>query len=138
MVRHCSTVVCTANIPHLLYIEPRDEYSNICSFNLNDDPTKVSHLFHVFNVPLIVPYIVQNYTVDISQLGTSSQDSNMDIIEDNFTTTLDYDWQSQRVSIQLKFLNEGCYHATIKYNNTELHNGDFDIIVLNSTVHKKN
>ncbi|XP_049826095.1 apoptosis-resistant E3 ubiquitin protein ligase 1 isoform X3 [Aethina tumida] len=113
VVRHCSTVVCTANIPHLLYIEPRDEYSNICIFNLNDDPTK-------------------NYTVDISQLGTSSQDSNLDIIEDNFTTTLDYDWQSQRVSIQLKFLNEGCYHATIKYNNTELHNGDFDIIVLNS------
>lgn len=42
VVRHCSTVVCTANVAHLLYIEPRDEYSNICCFNSTDDPTEVN------------------------------------------------------------------------------------------------
>ncbi|KAJ8964885.1 hypothetical protein NQ314_004549, partial [Rhamnusium bicolor] len=54
------------------------------------------------------------------------------IEEENFNTNLDYDWESQRVSVQLKFVREGCYHATIYYHGTELHNGDFDIIVLNS------
>lgn len=56
----------------------------------------------------------------------------MDTDDNNFTTALDYDWQSQRVNLQLKFLYEGCYHTTIKYKGIELHNGDFDIIVLNS------
>lgn len=66
------------------------------------------------------------------QLGSCSQASNLEIEEENFTVILDYDWQSQRVMVQLKFIYEGCYHATIKYKGTELHNGDFDIIVLNS------
>lgn len=66
------------------------------------------------------------------QLGNSSHASNLEIEEENFTLVLDYDWLSQRVMVQLKFIFEGCYHATIKYKGTELHNGDFDIIVLNS------
>lgn len=75
---------------------------------------------------------MQGYSVNITQLGTNSQESNLDIDAENFTTSLDYDWESQRVSVQLKFVREGCYHATIFYDGTELHNGDFDIIVLNS------
>lgn len=74
------------------------------------------------------------------QLGGGSESSNLEIEEETFTVMLDYDWQSQRVMVQLKFIDEGCYHATIKYKGTELHNGDFDIIVLNSVdstlVHK--
>lgn len=42
VVRHCSTVVCTANVAHLLYIEPRDEYSNVCRYSSSDNPTEVS------------------------------------------------------------------------------------------------
>ncbi|CAH1098639.1 unnamed protein product [Psylliodes chrysocephalus] len=121
VVRHCSTIVCTANVAHLLYIEPRDEYSNICRYASGDNPT-------------------EGYTVDIVQLGSQSHDSELDIDKENFTTCLDYDWETQRVSVQLKFVREGCYHATIYYHGTELHNGDFDIIVLNSVdstlVHK--
>ncbi|XP_074038051.1 apoptosis-resistant E3 ubiquitin protein ligase 1 isoform X1 [Leptinotarsa decemlineata] len=113
VLRHCSTVVCTANVAHLLYVEPRDEYSNVCRYNAGDDP-------------------IEGYVVNISQLGTNSQESNLDNDRDDFTTNLDYDWESQRVSVQLKFVQEGCYHATIYYRGTELHNGDFDIIVLNS------
>lgn len=70
------------------------------------------------------------------QLGSCSQASNLEIEEENFTVVLDYDWQTQRVMVQLKFIYEGCYHATIKYKGTELHNGDFDIIVLNSKLNK--
>lgn len=51
---------------------------------------------------------------------------------DGYSTSLDYDWQTQKLNIQLKFIYEGCYHATIKYQGIVLHNGDFDIIVLNS------
>lgn len=38
-VRHSSTVVCTADIPHVLSIEPRDEFNNICMFQPGDNPT---------------------------------------------------------------------------------------------------
>ncbi|XP_017771527.1 PREDICTED: apoptosis-resistant E3 ubiquitin protein ligase 1 isoform X2 [Nicrophorus vespilloides] len=114
VLRHCSTVVCTASVAHLLYIEPRDEYNNVCTFTPSDDPTR-------------------GYTVTLTQLGGKSQSCNPDVTEEKrYTVSLDYDWQNQRISIQLKFLYEGCFHATIKYNGTELHNGDFDIIVLNS------
>ncbi|XP_066257066.1 apoptosis-resistant E3 ubiquitin protein ligase 1-like [Euwallacea similis] len=112
VIRHCSTVVCTASVAHLLFIEPRDEYGNICKYDSDRTPT-------------------EGYLVQITPLGTSSQNSIMDC-EDNYSVTLDYDWNTNRVSVQLKFAKEGCYHATIKYNGTELHNGDFDIIVLNS------
>lgn len=44
VIRHCSTVVCTANVAHLLYIEPRDEYSNICYYTTNENPTVVSEI----------------------------------------------------------------------------------------------
>lgn len=77
-------------------------------------------------------WFLQGYTVTIHQLGTQSQASNLDIDEENYTVSLDYDCQAQRITVQLKFIYEGCYHATIKYKDTELHNGDFDIIVLNS------
>lgn len=41
VLRHCSTVVCTASVSHILYVEPRDEYSNVCSYKPGEDPTKV-------------------------------------------------------------------------------------------------
>lgn len=69
--------------------------------------------------------------MQIVALGSCSQE-NILKIEEKYTISLDYDWGTNRVSVQLKFVKEGCYHATIKYKGTELHNGDFDIIVLNS------
>lgn len=76
----------------------------------------------------------KGYTVSIRQMGSQSRASDLDNEENNYSISFDYDWQNKKVTVQLKFLYEGCYHATIKYNDTELHNGDFDIIVLNSTV----
>ncbi|KAK9755013.1 hypothetical protein QE152_g802 [Popillia japonica] len=61
-----------------------------------------------------------------------SQESNSDIIEENYSVALDYDWQTRRITVQLQFLYEGGYHAKMRYQGTELNNGDFDIIVLNS------
>lgn len=42
VLRYCSTVVCTANVGHVIFVEPRDEYSNVCNFAPNGDPTKAS------------------------------------------------------------------------------------------------
>lgn len=39
-VRQSSTVVCTAGIAHLMTIEPRDEYDNLCIFGPGDQPTE--------------------------------------------------------------------------------------------------
>jgi len=66
-------------------------------------------------------------------LGTGSSENILDC-EENYSVSLDYDWNTSRVTVQLKFVKEGCYHATIKYKGAELHNGDFDIIVLNSNL----
>ncbi|VEN39898.1 unnamed protein product [Callosobruchus maculatus] len=115
VLRHCSTVVCTANIAQVVYVEPRDEYGNVCRFEAKDNP-------------------VEGYAINIAQLGLKSPELPLDATGDgeNCSTNLEYDWESQRVMVQLKFVQEGCYHATIFYRGTELHNGDFDIIVLNS------
>ncbi|KAL1505257.1 hypothetical protein ABEB36_004860 [Hypothenemus hampei] len=112
VIRYCSTVVCTANVAHMLYIEPRDEYGNVCKYKADDSPT-------------------EGYSVQITSLGTASQENILNL-EEKYSLVLDYDWGMSRVTVQLKFIKEGCYHATIKYKGTELHNGDFDIIVLNS------
>ena len=48
-VRHSSTVICTAELPHTLSIGPRDEFNNLCHFRGDDDP-------------------VAGYTVHISQV----------------------------------------------------------------------
>lgn len=45
VLRHCSTVVCTANVAHVLYIEPRDEYSNVCTYRSGEDPLEVCYCF---------------------------------------------------------------------------------------------
>lgn len=44
VLRHCSTVVCTASVAHVLYVEPRDEYSNVCTYRSGEDPLEVSEL----------------------------------------------------------------------------------------------
>lgn len=56
----------------------------------------------------------------------------MEIEQQNFETNIDYDWESQRVSVHLIFHCEGCYQATICYDGMVLLNGYLDIIVLNS------
>lgn len=43
---------------------------------------------------------------------------------------LDYEEASHRVNLQMQFSSEGCFHAAVSYRGIELHNGDFDIIVL--------
>ncbi|KAF4518827.1 hypothetical protein B566_EDAN008156 [Ephemera danica] len=102
-VRHSSTVVCTADIPHILSIEPRDEFNNICMFQPGDDPTL-------------------GYSVSISEIGLSENMSR--------SVRLEYDSASQRISLQVLFPAEGCYHASVAYRGVVLNNGDFDIIVL--------
>lgn len=53
-MRHSSTVVCTANIPHVLAIEPRDEFNNLCQFHPHEDPTdgysvNITQVIFIFN-----------------------------------------------------------------------------------------
>ncbi|XP_025831549.1 apoptosis-resistant E3 ubiquitin protein ligase 1 [Agrilus planipennis] len=113
MFRYCSTVVCTANVGHMLYVEPRDEYSNVCTFKPGQDPT-------------------EGFTVSLKQIGSQSREADLDKADEQNKINLDYDWHSKRLTIQIKFLYEGIYHATIRYDDTEIQNGDFDVIVLNS------
>ncbi|XP_067009797.2 apoptosis-resistant E3 ubiquitin protein ligase 1 [Anabrus simplex] len=112
-VRHSSIVVCTAGIPHSLAIEPRDEFNNLCLFKPEDNPT-------------------QGYAVAITQIGCSEAVP--------CSVLLEYDHCSRRINLQVRFPSEGCFHATVSYRGIELHNGDFDIIVLSGSdatlVHK--
>ncbi|XP_049833521.1 apoptosis-resistant E3 ubiquitin protein ligase 1 isoform X2 [Schistocerca gregaria] len=111
-VRHSSTVVCTAGMPHSLMIEPRDEFDNLCVFDASslgtDAPT-------------------EGYAIAITQVGSSVSGS---CPSPPYTAEFDYDWLSHRVTLQVRFPSEGCFHASVSYRGTELRNGDFDIIVL--------
>lgn len=49
---------------------------------------------------------------------------------------LDYDSPNQRIRLKVSFPKGGCYHATVSLAGLQLHNGDFDIIVLESTSKK--
>lgn len=79
-------------------------------------------------VNLFKQLVSQGYSVQIVYLGSDAQN----LEERNFTMGLDYDWETQRVRVQLKFIQEGFYHGTVKYKGVELLNGKFNIIVLNS------
>lgn len=46
---------------------------------------------------------------------------------------LEYDQPNQRIRLKVGFPKGGCYHATVSLAGLQLHNGDFDIIVLDST-----
>ncbi|XP_012283747.1 apoptosis-resistant E3 ubiquitin protein ligase 1 isoform X1 [Orussus abietinus] len=111
-VRQSSTVVCTAGIAHSLTIEPRDEYDNLCIFGPGDQPT-------------------DGYSVDITQIGSLVKEE-PEAVE--CTIQLDYDSPNQRIRLKVSFPKGGCYHATVSLSGLQLHNGDFDIIVLESFV----
>ncbi|XP_043667543.1 apoptosis-resistant E3 ubiquitin protein ligase 1 isoform X2 [Vespula pensylvanica] len=110
-VRQSSTVVCTAGIAHSMTIEPRDEYNNLCIFGPGDKPTK-------------------GYDVNIIQIGNHAEKGS--VID--YSIHLDYDSPNQRVRLKVSFPKGGCYHATVSLAGLQLHNGDFDIIVLESSV----
>lgn len=103
-VHHCSTVVCTEYVPYHLFIEPRDKYANVCAIEPNFDPS-------------------DEYTVDIVEINSERP------------MTKSYRWECHphlsRVSLVLKFDQEGCYRAIVYYRGIMLQNGDFHIIVLN-------
>lgn len=51
----------------------------------------------------------------------------------DYSIQLDYDSPNQRIRLKVNFPKGGCYHATVSLGGLQLHNGDFDIIVLEST-----
>ncbi|XP_046612589.1 apoptosis-resistant E3 ubiquitin protein ligase 1 isoform X2 [Neodiprion virginianus] len=116
-VRQSSTVVCTSGVAHSMAIEPRDEYDNLCIFSNTDNPTV-------------------GYHVAISQIGSVVEEGS--VVDCN--VQLEYDCPNQRICLRVSFPKEGCYHATVSLAGLQLHNGDFDIIVLSSSdatlVHK--
>lgn len=122
-VRHSSTVVCTADIPHVLSIEPRDEFNNICMFQPGDNPTSG----YTVDISEVCPRLcLYFYFVSICALQIGCRRNLSDMAR------LDYDAACQRICLQVLFPSEGCYHASVAYNGVVLNNGDFDIIVLSS------
>ncbi|KAF7994519.1 hypothetical protein HCN44_003991 [Aphidius gifuensis] len=109
-VRQSSTVVCTAGIAHSMIIEPRDEYDNLCIFKNEDQPTN-------------------EYNVNITQIGSTEKCQ-----PTVCNVKLEYDEPNQRIRLKVTFPKGGCYHATVSLSGLQLHNGDFDIIVLESSV----
>lgn len=63
------------------------------------------------------------------QIGNSSNEC----VTLDCSVQLDYDSPNQRIRLKVSFPRGGCYHATVSLAGLQLHNGDFDIIVLDST-----
>ncbi|XP_068151337.1 apoptosis-resistant E3 ubiquitin protein ligase 1 isoform X2 [Drosophila tropicalis] len=114
-VRPASTVICCAGSPTMMHIEPRDEFGNACLFDQSDEA-------------------LQGYQVSIYDLRGIVVTSLQQAI------TFTYDRVNSRVSVTALFPEPICLRAVINYNEQQLPNGDFDIIVLSSSdttlVHK--
>ena len=46
VVRHTATLVCTQNLPHNIFVQPRDAYNNPCTFQANDHPAEVIFILY--------------------------------------------------------------------------------------------
>lgn len=106
-IRPASTVICCAGAPTVLHIEPRDEFGNACTFQVNDDP-------------------VRGYKVDLYDLHNVYVEKLLSAI------SFSYDTLNSRIAVTALFPEPICLRAIITFNNIMLPNGDFDIIVLSS------
>jgi hypothetical protein len=107
MIRSASIVVCQVGLPNILYIEPRDEFGNICNFDNDVDPIK-------------------GYLVEIFDLNDTICEKYASAI------TLNYDKVNSRVSCIALFPEPICLRARITYDGQLIPNASFDIIVLSS------
>lgn len=114
-MRPSSCVVCQTGTSNVLYIEPRDEYGNICVFDNDSDPIK-GYLVEVFDLN---DNICEKYSSAI---------------------TLNYDKVNARINVVALFPEPICLRARISYEEQLIPNAQFDIIVLSSSdttlVHK--
>ncbi|CAG2174692.1 unnamed protein product, partial [Oppiella nova] len=105
-INYCSTVVCTEKTPHALFIKLRDKYGNLCPISQDFDAS-------------------DDFAVDLVEMSTGKP------IHSAFY------WDIQpslsRIALVLRLDNEGLYSAIVSYRGSALKNGEFSIIVLNST-----
>nr|CAD7261386.1 unnamed protein product [Timema shepardi] len=126
-VRHSSIVVCTAGVAHSLAIEPRDEFNNLCVFQSDENPTQG----YAVAISQSDENPTRGYAVAITQVTTLSLFPQIGCNDPvPCSVTLEYEEMSHRISLQVRFSCEGCFHAKVSYRGVELNNGDFDIIVL--------
>ncbi|GAB6024585.1 hypothetical protein CHUAL_009733 [Chamberlinius hualienensis] len=104
LVNHVSTIVCSEGVNETLVIECRDEYNNHCIFGENEDPS-------------------EDFKVLIEKLRNGRMTSTS-------SCNVNYDYRLQRTILCLKFDEEGCYKAEVKYKSNPVRNGEFNIIVL--------
>ncbi|XP_064623307.1 apoptosis-resistant E3 ubiquitin protein ligase 1-like isoform X2 [Lineus longissimus] len=114
-VQHCSMVVCTKDLATSLYIEPRDEYGNLCTYDPSTDK----------------PY---QYEVKVVECGSK-------IACQSPLISFTYEVYNRRFVMDMKLSKEGCFSVTTAINGQRLKNGEFDAIVLSvndAAVVKKN
>lgn len=107
LIRPASIVVCQEGLPNMLYIEPRDEFANICNYDSNDDPTK-------------------GYFVEIFDLNDQLCE------KFNSAITLSYDKVNLRINVIALFPEPISLRVRILYEGQLIPNAYFDLIVLSS------
>ncbi|CRK94157.1 CLUMA_CG007676, isoform A [Clunio marinus] len=107
LIRPASIVVCQEGLPNLLYVEPRDEFGNICSYDTDVDPTK-------------------GYFVEIFDLNDQPCE------KFNSAITLSYDKVNLRVNVIALFPEPISLRVRILYEGQLIPNALFDLIVLSS------
>ncbi|XP_055309556.1 apoptosis-resistant E3 ubiquitin protein ligase 1 isoform X2 [Sitodiplosis mosellana] len=115
LVRPANTVVCCASAATLLYIEPRDEFGNGCTFKREIDA-------------------IRDFQVKVFDLNDVRDEKLSDAI------ILSYDKVNMRISVTMLFPEPICVKACITFKGRKIPNGEFEIIVLSSSdttlVHK--
>jgi apoptosis-resistant E3 ubiquitin protein ligase 1 len=107
LIRPASIVVCQEGLPNILYIEPRDEFGNICNYDTSADPTK-------------------GYSVEIFDLNDQLCE------KFNSAITLNYDKVNMRINVIALFPEPISLRIRIVYEGQLIPNAYFDLIVLSS------
>ena len=107
LVRPTSMVVCTAGVPHQLLLEPRDEYSNYCSWS-HDAPEQQRAL--------------DAFSLEAYAIGSS----------DAVRPLVQWLWVElmHRLLINVTFSEEGIYNVRLKLEDTVINKGEFNLIAL--------
>ncbi|XP_021944995.1 apoptosis-resistant E3 ubiquitin protein ligase 1 isoform X2 [Folsomia candida] len=144
-LKQTSTVVCVTGQVHKLIVEPRDGYGNLCrvqDFCLDlfrfgaeqIDDNMESQDYQNCSVQFSHDSGYSSTTGTVTTTATSKTDIPSPILlcRGSASSSASSETEPGRISLQIKFPDQGVFRGMLRYDNKPVQNGKFEIVVLNS------
>jgi hypothetical protein len=143
-LKQTSTVICVVGNTHKLIVEPRDCYGNLCrvqDFSLdsfrfsaeqvdeNMDSQTYKNCSVQFSHDSSTPSTTGSVTTTTNSKSESSTNPQIFMCRGAPSTTVT---DSGRISLQIRFPEQGVFRGMLTYDGKPVQNGKFEIVVLNS------